>query len=127
MRERIALLIDTAPGVDGALAILMALSGPEHEVVGLTIAAGSVGLDHTVANALKLCEVAGVDVLYMPTASGRLCIRRRTPHTSMGAMVLATQAMKRPRGRVIRSMRLVSSYDCRASTRIGSCSSRWRP
>src|SRR3546814_8920843 len=37
----------------------MAFADPRHEVVGLTIAAGNVGLRHTVANALKLCEVAG--------------------------------------------------------------------
>jgi purine nucleosidase len=62
MTERIPLLIDTDPGVDDALAILMAFNDPGHEVLGLTIAAGNVGLQHTVANALKLCEVAGVDV-----------------------------------------------------------------
>jgi purine nucleosidase len=53
------LLIDTDPGVDDALALLMAFNDPRHEVVGLTIAAGNVGLEHTVRNALKLCEVAG--------------------------------------------------------------------
>ncbi len=58
----IPLLIDTDPGVDDALALLMAFDDPRHRVVGLTIAAGNVGLDHTVANALKLCDVAGVDV-----------------------------------------------------------------
>jgi purine nucleosidase len=57
---KIPLLIDTDPGVDDALALLMAFNDPRHEVVGLTIAAGNVGLDHTVRNALKLCEVAGV-------------------------------------------------------------------
>src|SRR5688572_10845415 len=57
----IPLLIDTDPGVDDALALLMAFNDPRHEVVGLTIAAGNVGLRHTVANALKLCEVAGRD------------------------------------------------------------------
>jgi purine nucleosidase len=56
---RIPLLIDTDPGVDDALALLMAFADDRHEVVGLTIAAGNVGLRHTVANALKLCEVAG--------------------------------------------------------------------
>ncbi len=56
------LLIDTDPGVDDALAILMALRHPAAEVVALTIAAGNVGLKHTVANALKLCDIAGVDV-----------------------------------------------------------------
>jgi purine nucleosidase len=58
----IPLLIDTDPGVDAALALLMAFDDPRHRVVALTIAAGNVGLVHTVANALKLCEVAGVDI-----------------------------------------------------------------
>ncbi|KQZ60367.1 MULTISPECIES: nucleoside hydrolase [unclassified Lysobacter] len=62
MTDRIPLLIDTDPGVDDALALLMAFNDPRHELVGLTIAAGNVGLKHTVANALKLCEVSGVDV-----------------------------------------------------------------
>jgi purine nucleosidase len=61
MTERIPLLIDTDPGVDDALAILMAFNDTAHEVVGLTIAAGNVGIAHTVRNALKLCEVAGCD------------------------------------------------------------------
>ncbi|TQD47060.1 nucleoside hydrolase [Marilutibacter aestuarii] len=62
MNAKIPLLIDTDPGVDDALALLMAFNDPDHEVVGLTIAAGNVGLDHTVRNALKVCEVAGVEV-----------------------------------------------------------------
>ncbi|KQY55038.1 nucleoside hydrolase [Lysobacter sp. Root494] len=66
MTNRIPLLIDTDPGVDDALAILMAFNDPRHEVVGLTIAAGNVGLQHTVANALKLCEVVGADVPVYP-------------------------------------------------------------
>ena len=60
--ERIPLLIDTDPGVDDALALLMAFGDPRHALLGLSITAGNVGLAHTVANALKLCEVAGVDV-----------------------------------------------------------------
>lgn len=62
MNEKLPLLIDTDPGVDDALALLMAFDAPRHEVVALTIAAGNVGLKHTVANALKLCEVAEVEV-----------------------------------------------------------------
>lgn len=54
-----SLLIDTDPGVDDALAILMAHR--ETNVVGLSIAAGNVGLAHTVGNALKLVEVIGAD------------------------------------------------------------------
>ena len=62
MAELTTLLIDTDPGVDDALALLMAFDDPAHRVVALTIAAGNVGLTHTVANALKLCEVIGTDV-----------------------------------------------------------------
>ncbi len=66
---RIPLLIDTDPGVDDALALLMAFADARHEVVGLTIAAGNVGLGHTVANALKLCEVCAVDAPVFPGAA----------------------------------------------------------
>ena len=59
MSDKIPLLIDTDPGVDDALALLMAFADTRHEVVGLTVAAGNVGLKYTVRNALKLCEVAG--------------------------------------------------------------------
>jgi len=72
MTDRIPLLIDTDPGVDDALAILMALNDPRHEVVGLTIAAGNVGLQHTVANALKLCEVVGAEVPVFPGCAAPL-------------------------------------------------------
>ncbi|MBB2756471.1 UNVERIFIED_ORG: purine nucleosidase [Xanthomonas campestris] len=61
MTKKIPLLIDTDPGVDDALALLMAFNDTRHEVVGLTIAAGNVGLEHTVRNALKVCEIAGRD------------------------------------------------------------------
>jgi purine nucleosidase len=66
MPDRIPLLIDTDPGVDDAWALLMAFASPAHRVLGLTITAGNVGLEHTVRNALKLCEVAGVDVPVFP-------------------------------------------------------------
>jgi purine nucleosidase len=56
---RLKLLIDTDPGVDDALAILMAHR--HADVLGLSIAAGNVGLAHTVRNALKLVEVMGAE------------------------------------------------------------------
>jgi purine nucleosidase len=51
------LLIDTDPGVDDALAILMAHA--HADVLGLSIAAGNVGLSHTVRNARTLVDLAG--------------------------------------------------------------------
>ena len=66
MSESIPLLIDTDPGVDDALALLMAFRSRRHHLLGLCITAGNVGLPYTVANALKLCEVAGIDVPVYP-------------------------------------------------------------
>jgi purine nucleosidase len=54
------LLIDTDPGVDDALAILMAHA--HADVAGLSIAAGNVGLANTVGNALKLVEMLDADI-----------------------------------------------------------------
>lgn len=62
MDEKIPLLIDTDPGVDDALAVLMAFNDPRHDVVGLAVTAGNVGLEHTVANALRLVDTCGIDV-----------------------------------------------------------------
>ena len=53
------IIIDTDPGQDDAVAILLALSSPEVEVLGLTTVAGNVPIARTTENALKVCEVAG--------------------------------------------------------------------
>ncbi|MEO5811176.1 MAG: nucleoside hydrolase [Rhodanobacter sp.] len=54
------LLIDTDPGVDDALAILMAHAGAD--IAGLSIAAGNVGLRHTLRNARVLVDLLGAQV-----------------------------------------------------------------
>jgi len=57
------IIIDTDPGQDDAVAILLALASPELEVVGITCVAGNVPLPLTHINARKVCELAGrVDV-----------------------------------------------------------------
>lgn len=57
MAEKI--IIDTDPGQDDALAILLALASPEIEVLGITAAAGNVPLTLTEKNVRKICELAG--------------------------------------------------------------------
>ena len=52
-------IIDTDPGQDDAVAILLALASPELEIVGITTVAGNVPLDLTEANARAICEAAG--------------------------------------------------------------------
>ncbi len=52
-------LIDTDPGTDDALAIMMALNSPELEVLGLTTVGGNASLTHTTRNTLSLLEYLG--------------------------------------------------------------------
>lgn len=52
-------IIDTDPGVDDAVAILLALASPEIEVRAITAVAGNVALADTARNARKVCELAG--------------------------------------------------------------------
>lgn len=53
------IIIDTDPGQDDAVAILLALASPELEVVGITAVAGNVPLALTQVNVRKVCELAG--------------------------------------------------------------------
>ncbi len=55
------IIIDTDPGQDDAVAILLALASPEDiEVLGITCVAGNVPLDLTTRNARIVCELAGM-------------------------------------------------------------------
>ena len=63
-----ALLIDTDPGIDDAVAIALALASPEVDVIGITTVGGNSGLAATTRNALRLLEFMGrTDI---PIASG---------------------------------------------------------
>ena len=53
------IIIDTDPGQDDAVGILLALASPEVEVLALSTVAGNVPLDLTSRNARIVCEIAG--------------------------------------------------------------------
>ena len=54
------IIIDTDPGQDDAVAILLALASPDEiEVLGITAVAGNVPLALTQRNARMICELAG--------------------------------------------------------------------
>jgi purine nucleosidase len=52
------IIIDTDPGQDDAVAILLALASPELDVLGITTVAGNVPLALTSRNARVVCELA---------------------------------------------------------------------
>lgn len=57
-------IIDTDPGVDDAMAILLALNSPELKVEALTVVPGNVEAKQGLENALKIVSLAGrCDVL----------------------------------------------------------------
>ena len=52
------IILDTDPGHDDAIALLLALASPELEVLGVTPVSGNQTLEKTTANALKILELA---------------------------------------------------------------------
>ena len=68
MMKRI--IIDTDPGVDDSMAILLALHSPEIQLEALTTVYGNGGVANTTANALRVLEVAGRgDIPVVPGAN----------------------------------------------------------
>src|ERR1700730_8045907 len=52
-------IIDTDPGIDDAIAILLALNSPELKVEALTVVPGNVDGNQRLENALKIVSLAG--------------------------------------------------------------------
>src|SRR5215469_7356173 len=54
------IIIDTDPGIDDAVAILLALAAPEElDILGVVAVAGNLPLRLTERNARRVCELAG--------------------------------------------------------------------
>ena len=70
------IIIDTDPGQDDAVAILLALASPELDVLGITAVAGNVPLNLTEKNARKICELAGRPDVPVFAGADRPLIRR---------------------------------------------------
>ena len=82
-------IIDTDPGIDDALAILLTCASPELELRALTTVAGNVGVSLTTANALKLLELAGRSDIPVHAGSAAPLARqhpagRVSPHGTTG-------------------------------------------
>ena len=55
----IPIVLDCDPGHDDALALMLSVSSPEVELVGVTTVAGNQTIEKTTANALKVLELCG--------------------------------------------------------------------
>jgi purine nucleosidase len=62
------ILIDTDPGIDDSLAILLALASPELSIEGLSVVHGNCSAEQATINGLSILELAGAD--HIPLARG---------------------------------------------------------
>src|SRR6266436_3315110 len=75
-RSPFRVIIDTDPGVDDALALLLAMRSPELKIEAITAVAGNVPLELTLPNALRMVEIAGrTDIPVAAGAKGPLLRR----------------------------------------------------
>ncbi|QKV19578.1 nucleoside hydrolase [Oricola thermophila] len=70
------IIIDTDPGQDDAIAILLALASPELDVLGITAVAGNVPLELTEKNVRKICELAGKPETRVFAGASRPLVRK---------------------------------------------------
>lgn len=69
-------IIDTDPGIDDALAILLALASPELEVEALTTVHGNCDVAQATSNALAVLELGGRSDVPVATGAERPLVKR---------------------------------------------------
>jgi len=73
------LIIDCDPGIDDAIALLLAMASPDDvDLLGVTVVGGNVGLDRTVINALAVVELARRDVPVVAGAARPMMVELQT-------------------------------------------------
>eukprot|EP01041_Mallomonas_annulata_P001565 gene1565-3026_t len=70
------IIIDCDPGLDDAVALLLAFASPELNILGITATAGNVSVRKTQYNARRLCEVADKSDLKVFAGCPRSILRR---------------------------------------------------
>jgi pyrimidine-specific ribonucleoside hydrolase len=90
----VPMIIDTDPGVDDAVALLLAMASPQVQLLAVTTVFGNAGVEVTTANALRLRALAGLDQLPVAAGAARPLVYPRSPRASCwhGADGLAGRA-----------------------------------
>jgi len=94
------LIVDTDPGVDDALALLLAAASPEMDLRAVTTVHGNVGLAATTANAARLLALAGRSDVPLGAGAARPLVHPAAPRGGghHGADGLGGQASALPAG-----------------------------
>jgi len=106
-------IIDTDPGVDDALALLLAMRSPELKIEAITPVAGNVPLELTLPNALRMVEIAGRSDIPVAAGAKSPLVRRLVTATyahgenGLGGAVFPepkTKPVNRPAAELIRQI-----------------------
>jgi inosine-uridine nucleoside N-ribohydrolase len=71
------IILDCDPGHDDAIALLLALSSPEVELLGVTTVSGNQTLEKTTANAIRVLDHVGRDDVPVAAGAPRPLVRER--------------------------------------------------
>ena len=121
-------IIDCDPGIDDAIAILLALASPELGVLALTTVAGNVPLASTTANGLRILDLVGRADLPLAAGAGRPLIHvpqddSSTTHGETGLDGAGLPASPSPEVHALRQIAAVERW-LRAVDSAGTASQR---
>ena len=69
------ILIDCDPGIDDALALMLAAKSPELEIVGVTTVSGNLLADRCAANARRALELIAADPIRVAAGAMKPLVR----------------------------------------------------
>jgi pyrimidine-specific ribonucleoside hydrolase len=90
----VPMIIDTDPGVDDAVAAMLAVASPQVQLLAVTTVFGNAAVEVTTANAQRLRALAGLGQLPVAAGAARPLVYPRRPRPSCwhGADALAGRA-----------------------------------
>jgi inosine-uridine nucleoside N-ribohydrolase len=75
LQMTIPIILDSDPGHDDAIAIMLALASPELRLLGISTVGGNAGLDKTTVNALRVLEAVGRHDIPVAAGAARPLVR----------------------------------------------------
>jgi inosine-uridine nucleoside N-ribohydrolase len=79
------IIVDCDPGIDDAVALVLALQYPGFEILGITTTFGNATIDHTTRNALRVVELSGRSIpVYRGAGNPRIVPPRPPPDLVRG-------------------------------------------
>jgi purine nucleosidase len=98
MNQTRRVILDTDPGIDDALAILLALASPEIELMAVTVTGGNCSLEQGVRNALAVLEIAEAKIPVVPGVALPLIRTAFTAPETHGDSGLGNARLSEPTG-----------------------------